>query len=260
MDITELLTGLLLVLESILAVACFLAALEMRLLRRGRPQGSHWKLGEHYLTELRQLAAVSLKYPQLKAKLQNLKERVHQQREEGGIIAVLDHVLNVPPGLLSLDTVVAQQLSREERGAVGLCTLLTRAGPLTGLAGMLAGVAQALSVYLASGSAPQVFIAGFAGSIKATFWGVMIAILALVTTRRLWLPHLERVRTGLLEQATTAITLLATIRSRRPPEGSSPSRRRPQPAPAPSNPAAVDQAMKPSEPNPLPSNPGVVLK
>ena len=92
-----------------------------------------------------------------------------------------------------------------EKGAIGICTLLTKSGPLSGLAGMLVGVSQALSLYLAQGCNPQTFIAGFALSIMATFWGVMIALLALFTARALWLPYLARRRHGLLDAAQEAM-------------------------------------------------------
>jgi biopolymer transport protein ExbB/TolQ len=244
MGATELLTGSLLILESFLAMACFLAAVVVRV-RRGRwSQRESWQLGERYINDLRNLAAVKpTKRSEQIAKIQNLKERVRRHRDEGPLLAVLDHVLNVPPGMVSLETVVGQQLSQEDRGQVGLCTLLTRAAPLTGLAGMLTGVARALSMYLASHSSPEVFISGFAGSIKATFCGVMIAVLALFTSRRLLLPHLECVHARLVEQATSAMVSLAALRRRRPPEGGPACLKRSQPSPNPLSPAAIDAAL-----------------
>jgi len=216
MSIPELIALVLLAIESVVALGCLLAALEVRLLRKGHARTESWEAGQRCLRELRQLAAIPVRQlADLSARLQRLKDDVHQRRGLGGLPAILDHVLNMPSGLVSLEAVVNRELEQEEKEAVGLCTLLTKVAPLTGLAGMLGGVAQALVIYLQSGSAPQVFIAGFAHSIKATFWGVMIAVVALFTSRWLWLPHLKELRAAWLEQAAVAAKLLTTIRRRR---------------------------------------------
>ena len=216
MSSLEMIALVLLAVESILALACLLAAIEVRLLRKWRARSESGEAGQRCLRELQQLAALPAR-PQVdfSGRLQRIGDEVHQRRDQGGLVAVLNHVLNAPGGAVSLETVVNRELEQEENEAVGLCTLLTRAAPLTGLAGMLGGVAQALVIYLQSGSAPQVFIAGFAHSIKATFWGVMIAVVALFTSRWLWLPHLKKLRAAWLEQAAAAAKLLATIRHRR---------------------------------------------
>ena len=179
MSIPELIAVVLLAVESIVVLGCLLAALEVRLLRRGGIRSESWEAGQRCLRELKQLAALPVKQlADVSSKLQRLKDDVHQRRDQGGLLALLDHILNMPNGPVSLEMVIHQELEKEEKEAVGLCTLLTKVAPLTGLAGMLGGVAQALVIYLQSGSAPQVFIAGFAHSIKATFWGVMIAVVA----------------------------------------------------------------------------------
>jgi hypothetical protein len=216
MSIPELVALVLLSVESVLALGCLLAAIEVRLLRKGHARTESWEAGQRCLRELRQLAALPVRQlADLSTRLQRLRDDIHQRRDMGGLPAILDHVLNMPSGVVSLEAVVNRELEQEDKEAVGLCTLLTKVAPLTGLAGMLGGVAQALVIYLQSGSAPQTFIAGFAHSIKATFWGVMIAVVALFTSRWLWLPYLKGLRAAWLEQTAVAVKLLATIRRRR---------------------------------------------
>lgn len=216
MSVPEIATGVLLLLQSIVVLACLLTALPLRFRRRGVANPDDQSFGSARMADLHRLARLALSKPQhIAMGLRAAKDRARLHKDVDGLGTVLDHVLNGGSSAFGVETVIGQVLSREDKGAIGICTLLTKSGPLAGLAGMLVGVSQALSQYLNSGCSPQTFIAGFAVSIMATFWGVMIALMALFTARGLWLPHLARLRQRLLEQTAVATDLVAEIRDQK---------------------------------------------
>lgn len=165
MYVLEITAGTLLLTESILAMACLVAAVQVRL--------AHGRRSPKLRNEISGAAGTAT------------------------------------PANSELDAIVGQILHREEHGAVGLCMLLTKAAPLTGLAGMLGGVATALFAYAHSGNDPQQFIAGFSVSILATFWGVMIALVALFTARGIWFPYLTSLRNDLFAEGRRASRRIA---------------------------------------------------
>ena len=212
-NMPEIVTSLLLALESILVLACLLAAIRTRLTSRVSSDPVLTS-GERLLAQLKELAESPMQERHtIVSQLQTIKHRASLHKDEDGLATMLHNLLDSPSSELSLEAAINRALSREEKGAVGMCTLLKQAGTLSGLAGMLGGVSYALTQYLTAACNPKVFIAGFAMSVMATLWGLGITLVALFTARALWLPHLARLRNDLITQAAAAEGFLATIRN-----------------------------------------------
>jgi len=90
-------------------------------------------------------------------------------------------------------TMIGRRLIREvDCGGRTLAAFVTKTAPLLGLAGTLLGISASLSSFSSNPEASEEIISGFAMAITTTLWGVMIACLAMVTSRLVWQPAIGR--------------------------------------------------------------------
>jgi hypothetical protein len=210
MGTLEILTTCLLAVESVLAVACGLVAVEA-LCKRRVVDRKRWAHGEQCVTDLRGLAdSPQGCRDEYLAALRAVRDRAARHKSEDTLAAVLDRALNAPRGAFRLEDAVELAVAREDRGMLAMCAWLAKVAPLTGLGGMLAAASRAL-VAFSAGRSIEPFIQSFANALTCTFFGVMVAVLAVSTARRLWMPHLERLRLTLLERASLALSLLSAV-------------------------------------------------
>ena len=119
MSTPEIITAAILLLESILVLACFLAALRMRLVAGGGSRVDKKGFGAQSLADLRSLGqTVGPTSVGLPTQLQAVKTGVRLHKDDDALAAVLHHVLNGGPAAIGLETVIGQVLSREEKGII----------------------------------------------------------------------------------------------------------------------------------------------
>ena len=119
MSTPEIITAAILLLESILVLACFLAALRMRLGAGGVRKADKKGFGAQSLADLRSLGqTMAPGLASLPARLQTVKNGVRVHKDDDALSAVLHHVLNGGPAAIGLETVIGQVLSREEKGII----------------------------------------------------------------------------------------------------------------------------------------------
>ena len=170
MSILEMFLWAILAAQSVMAVACFVTALQVCLFTKGQDRDKPGT--ERCLADLRELSAhaKSGTVQDPAARLASLCKRL--ERLESGLATVMHYVLMPQKDILNLDVVIYRSLSRVERRARAVCDFLTRFAPQTGLAGMLLGVQQAISNAGTGGDSAQLNN-GIAVALTTTLWGVL---------------------------------------------------------------------------------------
>jgi len=212
MSSLEMIMWAILAAHSIMAVACLLMALQVRLFGRGLDVNQ--PRVERCLADLREISeqanSGTLREPA--AQLESIRKRLDLLQKESSLAAIMHYVVAPQRDVVSLELVITRSLSQVEQGARALCSFLSKSAPQAGLAGTLVGVQQALNNFAAADSSAHLN-SGVAVALCSTLWGVLCTMLMLFTVRVLWDPYLGRLAARLREQAEITAKLLVPLRS-----------------------------------------------
>jgi len=199
-----------LIAESIIAAAMLLSGLSFRF-RSAAARKSLAGQGREYLRRLGQIRTVNDR--DVRWRFEDFCHLMAERPEHDGDAQVVCCLLARRGGYDAVEATVGLHIGRLERGVICLCSFLARTAPLAGLAGTLVGIQQALGMFASTGD-PQSVISGFAVAIETTLIGVLIAMMALSTSRLLWEPPLKRRMDQLLEFALAAQPIVEAIMRR----------------------------------------------
>jgi len=209
-NIGALITWIVLITQSILALALVFSGVSYRLQQR-RLQLETTRRQSTFLDQLKVIKQLN-STSDIHQRLESLKKETRFASD--GPCYILGALLTRNLDQAAIETAIQIHIEAIEGGAIRLCIFLARTGPLVGLAGTFVGVQSALAIFGKEANDPRLVGSSFSTAVLTSLVGVWIAFACLSVSRLLWEPSLKKTMVELFEFGVAAQSYIRDIKER----------------------------------------------